>query len=76
LSKTYETLVGGLLPQPSLFVLTLVNGSSIRITDATLSWSQVAVPEETIGAHLLAVVAAFALMILFGPLTRFRKSDA
>lgn len=79
LSKSYEILMGGLLPSNSLFALTVYTGRGykghdFKIIDTNLSWSRVAVPEESLGADLLAVVAAFALMLPFGPLNRFWKS--
>ena len=80
LSKSYEILVGGLQPNNSLFALTVYTGrgfkgQDFKIFDTRLSWSRVAVPEESLGADLL-VSAAFALMLPFGPLNRFRKSGA
>jgi hypothetical protein len=51
-------------------------GQDFKIIDTKLSWSRVAVPEESLGADLLAVIAAFAPLLPFGPLNRFRKSAA
>jgi hypothetical protein len=75
-SKSYEILLGGFLPKDSLFVLTLMNGSGIKILDTKLTWRVVAMPEEPLVADLLAVCAAFALMSLLVPVTRFRRSAA
>ena len=81
LSKSSEILMGGLLPNNSLFALTVYTGRGykghdFKVIDTNLSWSRVAVPEESLGADLLAVVAVFALMLPFGPLNWFWKSAA
>jgi hypothetical protein len=69
----FEMLQGGLLPKNSQFVLTLLNGSHTQKLHTKVSWSAVPVPEEPLGADILAVLA---LGLGFFPKRRFRRSTA
>jgi len=72
----YETLLGGLLPKNSLFVLTLLNGNRVTVLDTTVSWSAVPMPEEPLRADLLVELAVLALAVGFRPEILFPRSAA
>jgi hypothetical protein len=71
-----EMLQGGLRPNNSQFVLTLLNGSHAQKLHTKVSWSAVRVPEEPLGADLLVELAVLALGLRFLPKRRLRTSAA
>ena len=64
LSKAYETLAGGFLPNTSIFALTVAGGQGIKIMTTNVSWARVAVPEESILTDLLIVLLMVFVWLL------------
>ncbi len=76
LAKSYEVLAGALLPNISLFALTVTSSQGIRIMAANVSWARVAMPEEPILAELLVVLMGLAVVVKSGVLRPVRKAAA
>jgi len=71
-----EILLGGLRPKNSQFELTLLSGSHAKKLHTKVSWSAVQVPEEPLGADVLAVLAVLTLVLGCRPKRLLRGSTA